>query len=256
MRSASFAEWIIARFTTRARAVAIIGDLLEAVPEKGKFWFWLSTAHVVVSLTWRHALALAFAFYLFKYRPTASLRVELSVWDPEHVPVYSPPTLKMLFYMHLSSTGWFLRLGASYMAIRYGLKDLFVRHTLAAWVLVTVLSRYGHKSPQIEIACIALAGCGMVYSALSAERRKGLLALVCVIAVLFAWYKFSGPVVVLMFRVLSVVAPSQIMLALVLLGFLIQTLAFARVHRLFFENNSRSSENEPPDNAQVSADIS
>ena len=56
MRSASFAEWIIARFTTKARASSIIGDLLEAVPEKGNLWFWLSVAGVFFSLTWRPAL--------------------------------------------------------------------------------------------------------------------------------------------------------------------------------------------------------
>jgi hypothetical protein len=255
MRSASFAEWIIARFTTHARAASIVGDLLEAVPEKGKLWFWLSTAHVVVSLTWRHALALAVAFYLFTHtgvRATASVATAADL-----ARVYAPPTFKMLFYIYfLSSIGFFLRLGAPYMAIRYGLKDTFVRHILGAWVLVTVVCRYGYKSPRIEIACAALAVCGIVYSALSAQRRKGFLALACAIAVLFAWYKFSAPVVVLIFRAVSAVAPSQVSLVLLLQGFLIQTLAFATVHRLFFKKNSGSSASEPPANAQISADFS
>lgn len=258
MRSASIAEWIIARFTTKARAASIIGDLLETVPQKGKLWFWLSVARVFFSLTWRPALALAVTFCLWKYRwrGTVTAKVLSPSELASEIASYHPPTLTMLFYMYLYSLGFRLRLGTFYMAVRYGLKDMFVRHALAAWLLVGFVTRYFYTSPRIAIACAVLASCAFVYSAVSAQRRKGLLALACVVAFLFAWDRFSGPVVLIVFRAILVVAPFQIGLAAILMLLLVQTFAFAKAHRLFFEKNSRSSENEPPDNARVSADIS
>src|SRR5580693_1660916 len=193
MRSASLAEWIIARFTTKARAASIIGDLLEALPQKGKLWFWLSVAGVFFSLTWRPALALAVTFCLWKYRWRATLSVK--VLSPSEVASeiasYHPPTFAMLFYLYLYSLGFQLRLGAFYMAIRYGLKDMFVRHTLSGWLLVGFVTQYFYTSPRIAIACAALAICAFVYSAVSAQRRKGLLAIACVGLFLFAWERFS-----------------------------------------------------------------
>jgi hypothetical protein len=255
MRSASLAEWIIARFTTKDRAACIIGDLLEAVPEKGKLWFWVSVAGVFFSLTWRHALALAGAFYLFSYPRVSGHALMLSASEME-IEIVVRQTLKTLFYAYLFSLGFQLRLGVFYMAIRYGLKDMFVRYILAAWVLVAILNRYFYKSPQIVIACVGLASCAVVYSAVSAQRRKGLLALACVIAILFAWYEFSGPMDLILFRAMLLVAPSHTSLAASLMALLVQTFVFARVHYLFFEKNSRSSKSEPPDNAQLSVDIS
>jgi hypothetical protein len=258
MRSASFAEWIIACFTTKARAASIIGDLLEAVPQKGKLWFWLSVAGVFFSLTWRPALALAVTFCLWKYRWRAT--VSAKVLSPSElaseIASYHPPTLTMLFYMYLYSLGFQLRLGTFYMAIRYGLKDVFVRHTLAAWLLVGFVAQYSYTSPRIAIACVALASCAFVYLAVSAQRRKGLLALACVILFLFAWDKFSGPVVLIVVRAILAIAPSMIWSVGLLIGLFAQTFAFATAHRLFFEKNSCSSENEPPGNAQLSVDIS
>jgi hypothetical protein len=258
MSSASFAEWVIARFTTKARAASIIGDLLEAVPERGKPWFWLSVAGVFFSLTWRHALAFVVTFCLWKYRWRATLSVK--VLSPSEVASeiasYHPPTLTMLFYMYLYSLGFQLRPGTFYMAIRYGLKDTFVRHTLVAWLLVGFVARYFYTSPKIAIACVALTGCGIIYSAVSAQRRKGLLALVCVSVFLFAWYKFSTPVVMIVVRAILLLAPTQIWLIAVLMVLVVPTFAFARAHCLFFEKISGSSDSEPLDNAQASVDIS
>jgi hypothetical protein len=258
MRSASFAEWIIARFTTKARAASIIGDLLEAVPQKGKLWFWLSVAGVFFSLTWRPALALAVTFCLWQYRWRGTARVEVMSASElaAGIASYHPPTLKMLLYMYLYSIGFQLRLGTFYMAIRYGLKDMFVRHTLVAWILVVMIIQYINNSPRISVACVALASCAFVYSAVSVHRRKGLLAIACVIAFLFAWDRFSGPVVLIVFRAILAVAPFLIWSMGLLISLLVQTFAFAKAHRLFFEKNSRSSENDPPDNAQLSVDIS
>jgi hypothetical protein len=258
MRSASIAEWTIARFTTKARAASIIGDLLEAVPQKGKLWFWFSAAGVFFSLTWRPVLALALTFCLWKYRWRAT--VTAKVLTPSElaseIASYHPPTFAMLFYMYLYSLGFQLRLGTFYMAVRYGLKNTFVRHTLAAWLLVGFVAQYFYTSPRITIACVGLAICVVVYSALSAQRRKGLLALVCVILFLSAWNKFNAPVVLLVVRAILLVAPSEISLAALLMALLIQTFAFAKAHQLFFEKNSRSPENEPAGHSQLSVDIS
>jgi hypothetical protein len=43
MRDDRFAESILALVTTPDRASAAIGDLMEDLPHRSKFWFWLST---------------------------------------------------------------------------------------------------------------------------------------------------------------------------------------------------------------------
>ena len=57
MRSTRVAEWILAQVTSRQRAAAVIGDLLEKVPVRGVLWFWWSVATTAVALVWRDVTA-------------------------------------------------------------------------------------------------------------------------------------------------------------------------------------------------------
>src|SRR3981081_2060490 len=63
MHSSSIAEWIVARFTDKQRAVSMVADLVELEPQKGPLWFWLSLIRVVISLAWRRSLAFIVAPY-------------------------------------------------------------------------------------------------------------------------------------------------------------------------------------------------
>jgi hypothetical protein len=58
------AEWIVARFTTHERAGAIVGDLMELIPQRGFRWFWVSIARVVFSFAWRFPVAIIGAFFI------------------------------------------------------------------------------------------------------------------------------------------------------------------------------------------------
>src|SRR5215471_1303354 len=57
MRSTRVAEWVLAQVTSRERAAAVIGDLLEKVPARGQLWFWWSVATTTVALVWRDVAA-------------------------------------------------------------------------------------------------------------------------------------------------------------------------------------------------------
>jgi len=57
MRSTRVAEWILAQVTSRERAEAVIGDLLEKVPAHGQLWFWWSVVTTAVALVWRDVAA-------------------------------------------------------------------------------------------------------------------------------------------------------------------------------------------------------
>jgi hypothetical protein len=262
MRSASFAEWIIARFTTKARATSIIGDLLEAVPQKGKLWFWFSVARVFLSLTWQRPLAYAvaiciilcwvrsFGFTVFG-RPSSFVAL---------------PQQWMQQYLHVFVANSLLSVAFAYTAIVYGPKDPFVRRIATVWILFEALVFFG-TTPGVAVSCVLLASCAIVYSLTSTTGRKGLLALGITAALCFAWMKLANPFLAMPFAGFRAgwmaflthdgpyLSPSSRMI-LQLVELFTLTLIYSGVHRLFFEGNSRSSENDPPDDAQLSVDIS
>jgi hypothetical protein len=57
MRSTRVAEWILSQVTSRERAEAVIGDLLEKVPSRGALWFWWSVVATTFALVWRDVAA-------------------------------------------------------------------------------------------------------------------------------------------------------------------------------------------------------
>jgi hypothetical protein len=266
MPSASFAEWILARFTTRARATSIIGDLIEAVPQKGKLWFWLSVARVFVSLTWRRPLAVGFAFCV---GILWSRTYQFSAYSVISAYRRSPDASAWAaLYHYVYLVGMYLSLGWAYTMTVFGLRDFFARYLLAAWMLLAVLVFFGTIRP-VTVACCLLAGCGVAYSVTSKSCRKGLLALLISVALNFCWGAFSFVVAGLMGitgrplslrqltselsgrGVLYVTAPIPmwVIWSYMLAGIFAACFIYARVHRMFFENGSRNI-------AEVSVEIS
>jgi hypothetical protein len=255
VRSASFAEWIIAQFTTKARAAAIIGDLLEAVPQKGKPWFWLSVARVIFSLTWRYPLAYAAAIgavlcWVRAYRFTVFGRPSDFILSQQW----------MARYLFVFRANALLSVALAYTAIVYGTKDPFARRIAAVWILFEALVFFG-TTPGVAIICVLLAVCAIVYSLSSATERKGLLALATTAALCFGWMKqLATPFLAMPFvgfhaawKVFLThdgpyLSPSsRIIMQLVDLFAL--TLIYSGVHHIFLGKNSRGS-------TQVSAEIS
>ena len=147
MRSESFAERIIANFTTQARAASIIGDLLEAVPQKGKLWFWLSVTRVVFSLTWRRPVAYAVAIgavlcWVRSYRFTVFARPSVLILRPQWISLY----------VYVFRANALLSVGLAYTAIVYGFKDSFVRRIAAVWILFQTLIFFG-TTPAVAVTC-------------------------------------------------------------------------------------------------------
>jgi hypothetical protein len=55
MRNARIAEWILALVTTKDRAAATVGDLMEQ--SRGAVWFWASVLGTSLSITWKEVKA-------------------------------------------------------------------------------------------------------------------------------------------------------------------------------------------------------
>jgi hypothetical protein len=237
MRSASIAEWILARFTSRTRAASIVGDLLEASDRKGIAWFWLSAVPVLLSLALRACLAFsaAFCFGLFFYELLPGIFFGIS---QTHRPPHGWTALPDL----VCAAGILLSFGMAYAAIRYGLRDPFTLQIVTAWGLACVFSVYWWM-PIVQAACPLLGVSMFVHSMISAKRRRALMALVVALglsfagAALFSWYLTSklsqisampGP---LHMPWMALKQPAEVAF---LLGLLLQPFIYSRVRSIFF----------------------
>jgi hypothetical protein len=255
MRSASLAEWILARFTTRERAASIVGDLLEAAPQKGKLWFWLSVTRIFLSLTWRRPLAYIAAYGVALCWLQA---VQFSVFGV-HAIYRLPETWRLTFH-YLNFASACLSVGWAYMATRFGFGDSFARYLLAASALTVGFTFFGGL-PFVALASGLLAACGFVYLVTSAERRKGLLALVIGVVFNFVLYGFSMPLYSLLGLVGTRIGFSEMVVILsgrpiyvnpiaplwvfTVLSLLVCCFVYGRVHHMFYESNLSEDAQDP-----------
>lgn len=167
MRSASIAEWIVGRFTSKKRATSVVGDLVELQPQKGLLWFWASLIGVVVSLSWRAGLRLIASFLVYG----AAILV-LETVGMSHLPRDSqhwPPSIRLMLALDASFTiGARLWMILMYTGIRYGLQDEVTRLALAWASLATVAIVFWQK-PMLLLICLA-AGIWMASVSISKIR--------------------------------------------------------------------------------------
>ncbi len=251
MRSATSAEWVIARFTTRDRASSITGDLLESVPQKGMLWFWTSVARVVFSLTWRRSIAFLGAASFLWIGSWLVVRRVINLFLYHHL------TALNWQLIILNQTGIILFVGFVYAAIRYGLKDLLVRHVFAAWILIAIALVAYRVMPPVDVACLVLGICLLIYSAISAQRRKGLFALTLSLAFSAGWIRLSSRLIVLLSSAYRrhtppITRPSHLYISVYFVWVLGMTFIFSMVHSLFFERTPRSDQGESLGDAQIS----
>lgn len=191
MRSASIAEWVVGRFTSKKRATSVVGDLVELEPQKGLLWFWASMAGVVLSLSWRSILGLVAAYYV---RGWAFGRLGLAYfgkYGPDRPPEHLwRPTIALLSLFGtlwtpvialLTFFGSLLWMALVYVAIRYGLQDRVTRLALAWTGLITTVVFYWWQ-PVILYVCLALSICVAAISILKTEYRKAALILLVTVA--------------------------------------------------------------------------
>lgn len=186
MRSASIAEWIVSRFTSKKRATSAVGDLVELEPQKGRLWFWISLARVVLSLSWRRVLAFVAAFYAGNW----ALRgfVAVSGIHAQHRP---PEHFWTPLIVMLSLVGMFLWMLLIYAAIRYGTQNRVTQLAFASTGLVMAVILFWWQ-PVILLACLALSIWMMSVLILKAEYRKAALVILASVVTGFGAYVLTA----------------------------------------------------------------
>ena len=179
MRSAVLAEWIIGRDTTEGRAVSIVGDLIETLPEKGILWFWLAVAKIVLSLIRRRSLAFVVAYFVGW---PAFFGFQMAIWGA-HYP-HRPPHQWNQLFAWLGVSGSVLCALLPYVAIRFGLRDRLTQLTFASVVLIAA-TIWLWWLPAVLATCIGLSTVVVLVSAATREGRKAWSALLVSIAAAF-----------------------------------------------------------------------
>lgn len=234
MRNLAVAEWLLSRFTTSSRAGSIVGDLLEDSTGRRRVSFWLSVATVLLSLVWRHLVALG-----------AALAVGLLAFDFLHNLAYSVYAVhlpvhqwKVMFDLTcLSST--LLSFGVPYSAIRYGLKNEFTQQTIVTWALASIVTAYWWV-PFVTAACGLLAACSLLCSVLSAERRRALMASVAGLGLGVATYLAFGWYALEQLAHSSRPVLGRLAFPIFALGLVLQPVIYSRIHALFWRDGPKT----------------
>ncbi len=187
MVSTPAAEWLIARFTGPDKAIAIVGDLLEEVPERGALWFWLSVADIVLRLNGRRLLAFACGAICLSF-----LRVlPMPVYAPLHgMPPASEPSENWRpFFEVFGLLAMQMWVAAPFLIVRYGSRDRFARLALAFSVPLTA-AVICWRSPAVVVVSLAAAAAILVGSTVFAQWRWPLMGLV--IAAFVGYAGFQG----------------------------------------------------------------
>lgn len=158
------AEALLALFAGQERAAAIYGDLTEMAASRGRVWFAAAYARTLFSLTWRIVLALFVADVgreLMFNLAGLYFRVTPARWRTTDGPYLLDHTGPLLAC--IMSTLWF---ALPFAAVRYGLRDRFVRLTFAVAAGTTVAFLF---IPWASLLCAAatlvLAGAAFTSSA-------------------------------------------------------------------------------------------
>ena len=183
MRSALWAEWIIARLTDRRRAASIVGDLLETSGQKGFLGFWLSVTRVVLSFIWRPTTAFiaACCFGLIGRRIMILALVHAHAFAWLRAISGGDPSAPLFAVVWFGNVLW---MAASYVAIRYGLRDKVAQFALGFCGLVTVVMYY-RPIVGVAVSCLLLTLIIVVGSVRSAQHSRSLAALTAAVVVGF-----------------------------------------------------------------------
>ena len=233
MPNAFWPEWIIARFTDRSRAAAIVGDLFEGAAEQGTLWFWLSVTGILLSLSWRSLIGSVtgfFGLYFVHALPMPLYSVHA---------VHRPPELWVPFFGFLGALCMVLWVAAPYAAVRYGFRDSFAQLALMLCALVTTVIFYWWI-PAVDVTCLAVALSILICSGLFAEWRRAFLALAVALALGLGGVRFIWEL-----SLVSATLSSRIRDSLPLFAVVLQTTACGWTHRVLFQPNQQGSGIEP-----------
>jgi hypothetical protein len=132
MRNAAFAEWMLARFIDRQRAVSIVGDLIEE-HQRGAVWFWWSLMGVTFSIARRPLGGFLLAAIAGGWGVTA-IQSRLFVSFVSH----SPTDWQRTWTTTIGLLVGFVWITTLYSIIRFGVKDPLTRSAAGFSLLGTV----------------------------------------------------------------------------------------------------------------------
>ncbi|HTU35933.1 MAG TPA: hypothetical protein VMF66_19195 [Candidatus Acidoferrum sp.] len=195
MRSAIVAEWVIARFTDRERAAAVVGDLLELAPERGPLWFWSGVAGTVLAATWRRLVGFGTAYLclaLLQWRDVIVARrmlLERQMIAAARGVAALPPIQIDLVHIVIAVLAFSVTVAAAYAVICYGLRDEFARLALAVSAPSLLLMFYWSKLAVVLSASSVLLGV-LIYFVASGLRRRATLALAVALVAGYCGFRF------------------------------------------------------------------
>lgn len=174
MHNTALAEWTLARFTGKSQAAAILGDLEETSAQKGDAWFWRSYLRILLACAWRPLVA--YIVLLSTYADNSFGSKVLYVFL-QSAKLHRPTPTQDLWLGSLLSPFVSLLAGvALYACLRFGLRDLATRLTVAA-TLIGIAGMAFWWQPILRfgicLAAFALFPIGMS----SPARRRGTASL-------------------------------------------------------------------------------
>jgi hypothetical protein len=166
MQAASVVEGILCRVTTRDRATAIVGDLVETKQHNGTVRFWLSAAGVVLSLVWRWPVAFVASFYAGAWTFEAFLMATYGVNAHRPSGYLWGQVIEGVSLMGSSAIAL-----SVFAAIRDGVRERTTQMVLS-WATVAAAVIYFWWVPAVLVACCAGVAALIVYSVFAREGRQ------------------------------------------------------------------------------------
>jgi hypothetical protein len=167
MRNAGFAEWMLARWMQRDRALAIAGDLEETALQKGGAWFWRSFVGVWIALAWRPVAGYVTAAFGGGYLASRILRAFLF-----STLQHTPTRIQRVWGSSLAFPIALLCFVALYGVFRFGLRDVVTRVAVAYAVLGAVADYFWWQTT-VPLVMLGLAAMLLAASLFDRRARRG-----------------------------------------------------------------------------------
>jgi hypothetical protein len=164
MRNAGFAEWMLARWMQRDRALGIVGDLEETALQKGGAWFWRSFVGVWIASAWRPVAGYVMAAFGGGYLASRILRAFVFS-TLQHTRIQRVWGSSLAFPIAL------LCFVALYGAFRFGLRDVVTRMA-ATYAVLGAVADYFWWQTTVPLVVLGLAATLLVASLFDRSARR------------------------------------------------------------------------------------
>lgn len=164
MRSVAMTEWVLAKFTGKQHAAAMMGDLLEQRDQKGAWWFWRSLIGALLALAWRPVLGFVITVYASDWAFKIMATQGRGMWA----------TTGLVGWLSVGQIAWFI---AVYSGVRYGVRDALAQMAGAVAFLAATAIFLSRNEWAYRI-CAILAICLMMACSTARRGRRAAMAFV------------------------------------------------------------------------------